>query len=78
MAMIIFAEATFFLLFCGVIMVCLLVGSCWLIQTIAQDIANEMNAFNVSNNKEWNQNRMEMKMIFNNFIDDYSKAKQLS
>lgn len=76
-AMIIFAEATYYLLYCGVIMVCFLVGSCWLIQTIVQDVADDVSAFNVTS-KKWNQNRMEMRKIFNKFIDDNSKAKQLS
>lgn len=76
-AMVIFAEVTFYILCCGVIGVCLLVGSCWLIQTIVQDISHDVNDFNVSK-KKWNQNRMEMKIKFNNFIDDFSYAKQLS
>lgn len=76
-AMVIFAEVTFYILCCGVIGVCLLVGSCWLIQAVVQDISQDQNDFNVSK-KKWNQNRMEMKITFNNFIDDFSHAKQLS
>lgn len=28
--------------------------------------------------KKWQQNRMEMKIMFNNLIDDFSHAKELS
>lgn len=76
-AMVIFAEVTFYILYCGVVGVCLLVGSCWLIQTIVQDITHDVSALNVPQ-KKWNQNHMEMKITFNNFIDDFSHAKRLS
>lgn len=76
-AMIIFAEVTFYILCCGVIGVCLLFGSCWLIQSIVQDIAHDMNALDVPK-KKWQQNRMEMRIMFNNLIDDFSHAKELS
>lgn len=77
LAMIIFAEVTFYILYCGVVGVCLLLGSCWLIQTIVQDVAHDVDALNVPKRK-WNQNRMEMKTTFNNFINVFSSAKQLS
>lgn len=77
MAMIIFAEATYYLLFCGVLMVCLLVGCSGITQTIVRDISNDVAAFNVSK-KQWNQNRMELNTKFNHFIDNYATAKQLS
>lgn len=76
-AMLIFAEVTFYILYCGVVCVCLLAGSCWLIQTIVQDITHDVCALNASKRK-WNQNCMEMKIVFNNFVNDFSHAKQLS
>lgn len=61
---------------CGLPIICILIGSCWLIIAFVKDITNDLSNFKIIEMRLI-KNRAELKVRFFNMIRFYSDAKEL-
>lgn len=62
---------------CGVPVICFLVGSCWLLKTIIQDITNDLSQLNETVPSS-TEDKNDVEKIFRTFIQNFSKTEELS
>lgn len=61
---------------CGLPIVCFLIGGCYLLKTIVNDITNDLFRLNTVQKSE--KDRINTKILFCNIIQNFSDTKQLS